>query len=194
MTATSIHSVGFCAHYSSQGDWAFNAALNLARQYSLQLNVFHFLSDPYNPDDRLDLKLRHTALDRLIIEKEKELRFYYDEKLGDYLNAGFRLCEDKEWTELHRCLCKREFQVLFLGYPYPNATFGGKPIENFADSFVCPVVLVGPEMPNEYHLNRPAVLLVDRLGLSDLPWSRIEIDNRLESRLTARVTTGSHGV
>ena len=111
----------------------------------------------------------------VVVEKEKELRLHYDPKLGDYLDVGFRLCEDCEWTELHRCLLIREFQVLVLGYVGPDANFAGKPIEEFADGFVCPVVLVGPDSPQQFHLNRPAALLPDRFGLRENKWQRIEI-------------------
>ncbi|MGW8178231.1 MAG: hypothetical protein ACWGQW_05600 [bacterium] len=51
MTAIGLKAVGFCAHYSPQGDWAFDYALRLSRERLLQLNVFHFLADPYDPND-----------------------------------------------------------------------------------------------------------------------------------------------
>lgn len=166
MTVMSISSVGFCAHYSQQGDWAFDFALALARRSMLQLNVFHFLADPYDPTDRTGEGLSQAERRRIIIERERELRFYYDSRLGDYLEAGFRVCEDREWVELHRCLARREFQVLVLGYPRYGARFAGKPLEEFAHCFACPVVLVGPTGPSELHLNSPARLAADRLGLA----------------------------
>ncbi|MGW8178230.1 MAG: hypothetical protein ACWGQW_05595 [bacterium] len=92
---------------------------------------------------------------------------YYDELAGDYLEVGFRLCEDNEWTELHRCLLKREFQVLVLGYENDDAMFGGKPILEFANAFVSPVVLVGPKYPDEFYLNASAGLISDKLGLGE---------------------------
>jgi hypothetical protein len=104
---------------------------------------------------------------RFTIEREKELRLYYDARLGDHLEAGFRVCEEGEWTELHRCLCKREFQLLVLAYPQYEATFAGKPLVEFARRFVCPVVLVGPHSPDEYHLNSPAALVADKLEIPD---------------------------
>ncbi len=94
-------------------------------------------------------------------------------RLGDYLDAGFRVCEDEEWTELHRCLCTREFQVLVLGVPGYDAVFGGQPIADFARGFVCPVVLVGPNRPETIHLNDPAALLTDALGLEPCTWVRL---------------------
>jgi hypothetical protein len=178
MTTTSIESVGFCAHYSQQGDWAFDFALALARARSLQLNIFNFLSDPYDPSDDRSTRLSPSERGRLIIELERKLRLYYDDKLGDYLDVGFRLCEDREWLELHRCLTKKEFQVLFLGRPDYGVSFAGKPLEEFADTFVCPVVLIGPSSSTEYRLNSPARLIADKLGLPsrlDPFWPRSEL-------------------
>ena len=165
MTTTSVNSVGFCAHYSRQGDWAFEFALALARGRSLRLNIFHFLSDPCDPAEDEPERLNPEQREQLLIDRERELRLYYDKKLGDYVDVGFRLCEDREWLELHRCLTRREFQVLVLGRPDYGVSFAGKPLEEFADAFVCPVVLIGPSSATEFRLNGPARLIVDRLGL-----------------------------
>jgi len=169
----SLEAVGFCAHYSEQGDWAFQYALGLAQQLSLSLNVFHFLSDPYVSNDQSAVSLTDEERNRLIIEREKKMRLYYDSRAGDYLNVGFRLCEDTEWIELHKCLMKKEFQVLVLGYTSHEAQFAGKPIQDFCNAFVSPVVLVGPERSNQYRLNKPAALIVDKLGLSTLHWEPV---------------------
>jgi hypothetical protein len=166
MTMTSVYAVGYCAHYSRQGEWAFDLALDLARRRRLPLKIFHFLADPYDPGDHVAESLDRQQRERLAIERERELRLYYDDKLGDFLEAGFRVCEDPAWGELHRCLCKREFQVLVLGYPCDGATFGGRPLEKFVNEFACPTVLVGPGSPTEYRLNSPAELIADRIGLA----------------------------
>jgi hypothetical protein len=166
MSTFAVRAVGFCAHYSTPGDWAFDFALRLARERSLRLNVFHFLTNPYDPGARVPEGLSREERAALAIQLERDLRLYYDARLGDYLDAGFRLCEDPEWTELHRCLTKREFQVLVLGHPHEGARFGGVPIEDFATSFVCPVVLVGPSSPLDVRLNEPAALIHDKLGLA----------------------------
>jgi hypothetical protein len=163
MTVTRIDAVGFCAHYSPQGDWAFHYALRLSRARSLRLNVFHFLADPYGVSTIPALPPAELA--DLAVARERELRLYYDALAGDYLEIGFRLCHDDGWHELHRCLCAREFQLLVLAHPAPEATFCGKPIADFADRFVCPVALVGPERPDQVHLNSSAELLADRLTL-----------------------------
>ena len=174
MAIPTLNAVGFCAHYSKQGDWAFDYALELSRMHGVQLNVFHFLADPYDPDAEPPRTLSRAELQDLVVEREKELRLYYDERAGDYLEVGFRLCEDNEWTELHRCLVDREFQILVLGHPSADATFAGRPIQEFAESFVCPVVLVGPNEPRQFLLNDGAALIRDKLGLPGGSWSKIE--------------------
>jgi len=173
MVTAALNAVGFCAHYSQQGDWAFDYALELSRSHEIQLNVFHFLADPYDPKAVAPTYLSPADLRRLVVERERELRMYYDERAGDYLEVGFRLCEDKEWLELHRCLMEREFEILVLGYVAQEAKFAGKPIEEFAESFVCPVVLVGPDHPRQFHLNGPATLVRGNLGLPEGSWERI---------------------
>lgn len=171
MAIPRLNAVGFCAHYSAAGDWAFDYALRLARLHQVNLNVFHFLNDPYDPNDDLADSLSPAERAKLAIEREKELRLYYDSRAGDYLDVGFRLCERTEWAELHRCLIVREFQVLVLGYTHPGATFGRRLVEEFAEAFICPVVLVGPERPDQFHLNNPARLIVEKLGLESADWA-----------------------
>lgn len=174
MAIPRLNAVGFCAHYSKQGDWAFDYALKLSRQHKIKLNVFHFLANPYNISDDSTDKLDREAKTKLAIEREKELRMYYDKRAGDYLDVGFRLCEDAEWVELHRCLLVREFQLLVLGYVDAEAMFGGRQIETFAEAFVCPVVLVGPDRPDQFHLNKQAALIIDKLEIEKNNWKTIE--------------------
>jgi hypothetical protein len=193
MTTTSIHAIGFCAHYSRQGDWAFGLALRLARAQGLQLNVFHFLKDPYQKKEVDVEPPSRSERERLVIEQEKELRLYYDEKLGDYLAAGFRLCEDNGWKELHHCLCKREFQVLVLAFPSYDAEFAGRPLVDFAYAFTCPVVLVGPRRSDELYLNRPAALLADRMSLGDVRWTHLEGGGKIPCAPSAGVAPMLHG-
>lgn len=165
MTVPNIKAVGFCAHYSNQGDWAFDYALQLCRKNELRLNVFHFLASPYDPTDAGLKALPKEELEQIAVERERELRLYYDQRAGDFLEVGFRLCYDDSWKELHRCLMIREFQLLVLAYTEPSAMFARKPIEVFADSFISPVVLVGPDGPDHFRLNTRAALVIDRLGI-----------------------------
>ncbi len=167
MAIPSFNAVGFCAHYSKQGDWAFDYAMRLAKQSGLQLNVFHFLNNPYDKEDNTSRKLNAEEAEKLALKKEKELRLYYDDRAGDFLNVGFRICYDDSWIELHRCLFIREFQALVLAYPHKGAFFAKKPIEEFAESFVSPVILVGPDKPNQLFINRQAELLSENIGIKE---------------------------
>lgn len=175
MAIPTFNAVGFCAHYSKQGDWAFDVALKISRADNKRLNVFHFLNDPFEKNDAGVQNLSHPEIERLAIKKEKELRLYYDERAGEYLDVGFRICYDNSWTELHRCLLAREFQLLVLPYIRKGALFAKKSIEEFADSFVSPVVLVGPDRPQQLSFNSRAVLLAPGLGLDKAEWIESEI-------------------
>ena len=111
--------------------------------------------------------------EELKIRRERELREYYDEKLGDHVKVGFRLCEGRAAVELSRCLYRGEFHLLVLGYEGVGALYGDMPVEDFARDFRAPVVLVGPEAADRFHLNGLAEL---RLGELDIPgdrWSRL---------------------
>jgi len=168
MTTLAIKAIGFCVNYTEQGDRAFSLALKLARRNRLQFNIFHFLSDPYNPADTAYRDLTGKKREAHLIEMERTMRLYYDDRLADYLDAGFRLCENNEWIELHRCLAKSEFQTLVLACPSADAVFGRRSLLTFAGSFVCPVIVVGPGN-RDLRFNAPARLVVDRLFGSDIP-------------------------
>ena len=174
MAIPTFNAVGFCAHYSKQGDWAFDFALKISQSHNVQLNVFHFLKDPYDPNDTYPEDLSPAKLENLVIAEEKKLRLYYDERAGEYLNIGFRLCNDDSWTELHRCLMIREFQLLVLGYTKTGAIFADKPIEHFANEFISPVILVGPNNPEQFYLNSQAALLCFKLGISDQDCTKLD--------------------
>ncbi len=167
MAIPTFNAVGFCAHYSKQGDWAFDLALELSKAHNIKLNVFHFLTDPFDPKDTKAMDLSSSELKKLAVAEEKKLRLYYDELAGEYLDVGFRVCYDSSWVELHRCLIIREFQLLVLGYTKKGAVFAGKPIEEFADSFISPVILVGPDSPEQLFFNSRATLLSRNLRLTE---------------------------
>ena len=123
MAIPTFNAVGFCAHYSKQGNWAFDFGLHLSQKHNVQLNVFHFLQDPYDPDYTNPIHLSHSELAKIATAEEKKLRLYYDKRAGEYLNIGFRECYEDSWTELDRCLKISEFQLLILGYTKKGAVF-----------------------------------------------------------------------
>lgn len=167
MAIPTFNAIGFCAHYSKQSDWAFDFALQLSKKHNIQLNVFHFLQDPYDPIFTKPKHLSRSELEKRAIAEEKKLRLYYDKRAGEYLNIGFRECCEDSWTELHRCLKISEFQLLVLGYIKRGAVFVRKPIEEFASDFISPVILVGPKYSDQLCLNSQAALLAFKLGIPE---------------------------
>jgi len=168
--------IGLCAIFSRQGDWAFDYALNLARKHKAKLNVFHFLESPYAVRRDVvfvDTKKEKTAVvtPEIIAEKDKELRLKYDERLGDYVDVGFRLCEGSDEWELKKCFKRGDYEVLVIGYQGKGADFGGTTtIEEFAGRFHGPLVLVGPNSPDVFYINEKAKELLNQLDIPDGKW------------------------
>lgn len=171
MTTMALKDVGFCAHFSRQGDWAFEFALSLAKRLEHRLNIFYF--------PRLEWPTSNEPADELnqdeIVALDRRVREYYDDKLGDFVEAGFRVCEDLVATELRRCLFRQEYQAMVLGYLEHDAPFGSGSIETFAYRFNGPIVLVGPDRPNQLYLNPPATLVSGQLGLTDDDWEPLPV-------------------
>jgi len=171
--------IGLCAIFSRQGDWAFDFALSLARHHKTRLNVFHFLESPYilrRDVVFVDAEKSKTApvTPELISQKDKEMRERFDDRLGDYVDVGFRLCEGNDEWELRKCFKKGEYELLVIGYNAMGAAFGGTTtIEAFASKFKGPVVLVGPDAPDSFYLNQPAVEMVDQLLVPEGKWKHI---------------------
>jgi hypothetical protein len=168
--------IGLCALFSRQGDWAFDYALFLARKHKAKLNVFHFLESPYAVRRDVvfvDAEKDETAVvsPELIAKKDKELRLKYDERLGDYVDVGFRLCEGSDEWELKKCFKRGDYEVLVIGYQAKHADFGGTTtIEEFAGRFHGPLVLVGPESPDVFHINEKAKEMLDQLDIPEGKW------------------------
>ncbi len=175
-----MNGIGLCAVFARQGDWAFDYALGLARHHKTKLNIFHFLESPYAL--RRDVvfvdaeKTRTTQVTPEFIEKkDKEMREMFDDRLGDYVEVGFRLCEGNDEFELRKCFKKGDYEVLVIGYKEKGAAFGGTTtIEEFAGKFKGPVVLVGPDFPDSYFLNEAAEKRLSDLLIPDDRWRRIE--------------------
>jgi len=179
MTVQSLKGVGCCARLDTVGDRAFNVALSLARRYGVVLNLFFFpgpCGAAHPPHGRRGELLGMS--DEAKVEREKEVRLYYEDRLGDYLEVGFRLCEGDEEPELRRCLImRRDYDVLVLPYPSRGHRFGGRPIEEFAHAMPCPTILVGPQRENQLLVNSPARIWIDRLGLQSADWSEIRLSS-----------------
>jgi len=159
MTTPTIHKIGLVAHFSPQGDWAFETALGLARTRTATLNVFQFLESPYDvPLDRPPAEVAVRDFETWeLIEADRILRERYEDRLGDFVDVGFRVCGSARHNlELRQCLRRKEYQLLIIPYREYGASFGNMPIQEFAFRFPAPILLVGPEHDRQFHLNLPA--------------------------------------
>ena len=176
MTVKRLSGVGYCARLSPVGDWAFGYALRLAQRQDVRLNIFFFPTAPckaHTGRGRHGERLRVGEEEE--IELERWVRLYYDDRLGDFVNVGFRLCEGDEEPELLRCLLiRKDYDVLVLAYERRGCPFGRRPIEEFAQHMACPIVLVGPDRSDQYYLNTPARLWADTLALGEGEWLPLE--------------------
>jgi hypothetical protein len=172
MTVRRLSGVGYCASFSPVGDWAFEFAFGLARRYEIRLNIFFFPHFPFKKHATRGRRGERLLMgEKEKIELERRVRLYYDDKLGDFVNVGFRLCEGDEDPELRRCLLiRKDYDVLVLAYEHRGGLFGTRSIEEFADGMPCPIVLVGPDQRDEVHLNTPAKLWAETLGLNEGEW------------------------
>ena len=168
MTTFYIKDIGFCADFSRQGDWAFEYALSTCKFMGYGLNIF------YVPDlDWGSRKAQPSVTSNELVALDRRVREYYEPRLGDFLDVGFRVCEGFADSELRRCLLHRDYQVLILGYKELCESFAGRTIEEFCNGFNGPVVLVGPDRPNQFFINHPARLVWPQLALSEGGWSLI---------------------
>lgn len=174
-----MNGIGLCAIFSRQGDWAFDYALELARHHKTKLNIFHFLESPYmlrRDVVFVDAEKKETTkvTPDFVAKKDKEMRELYEDRLGEYVEVGFRLCEGNDEFELRKCFKKGDYEVLVIGYKEQGAAFGGTTtIEEFTRKFKGPVVLVGPDAADSYCVNEPAEKMLDLLLIPDGKWKRI---------------------
>ncbi|MBM3299808.1 MAG: universal stress protein, partial [Deltaproteobacteria bacterium] len=149
------------------------------RHHRTKLNVFQFLESPYTLRrdmvfvDAEKTQIAHVTPD-LIAKKDRELRESYDERLGDYIDVGFRLCEGNDEFELRKCFRKGDYEILVIGYHGKGTPFGGTTtIDEFAAKFKAPVVLVGPEAPDCFHLNQAARERLADLMIPEGKWQMV---------------------
>ena len=185
MTTPRIEKVGLVFHRSEVGDWALSAALQVARARHTALNVYHFLLSPYEvPYEVTPADLSTPTYDSATLTKEeRQLREYFEERLGDFDDVRFRVCESgRHNQELRRCLLHREYQLLVIPWPRQNVNFGNMTIEEFAYRFASPVMLVGPERPDQVRLNAFASVMDGANALLVGPWQPVPEPKALQTR------------
>ena len=180
MTTMSLTAVGLYAQYTQHGDWAFDFAFDLAKKHDVRLNIYRFPEQPSGEvqgahRDGAERGARRDAWDDEWVAMDRELREHYDERLGDYVEVGFRVCRGSESIELRRCLMHHEYSVLVVGYPSGDASAATLDMVTFAGRLCAPVVLVGPDRPDQYQLNTPAVVIGGQLDLAPGSYKTISL-------------------
>jgi hypothetical protein len=175
--------LGLCTHFTQTDEWAFNFAFSQARRHGWQMNICHWLHSPYQLRRDLvqgDLFLPGEpapATPKLLTHLERQLREYYDPKLGDYTDVAFKLCEGQYQVELVRCLRKNLLDLVVMGYQLADQEMdaGSQPLEIFAYKLQFPLILVGRDGPQSILLNAKAVEWLDQLRLPEGSWEMLEL-------------------
>jgi len=175
-----IKAVGFCTHFSATCEWAFDYAFKLARDHELKLSVCRWLDSPYMIRrngvyvDNAQQEVAYVT-PGLLARLELHLRQYYEPRLGDYLDVGFKLCEGFYQVELVRCLRREELDMVVMGWRGPEVrVMMEKPLDEFARELTYPMVIVGRDGPDSYLLNARAVAILDFLGLPAGTWQALD--------------------
>lgn len=175
MTVQAIRGVGLCARMTQAGDWAFDYALDLATTHDVKMDIFFFPTPPSEAHPSRGRRGESADLSpQDKVNLEKDMRLYYEEMLGDFINVGFRLCEGDEEPELRRCLLiRKEYDILVVPYEEAHSLFGQRTVEEFIETMPCPTVLVGPESSRQFFINSAAKLWLQALGLEGESWKAV---------------------
>jgi hypothetical protein len=97
--------------------------------------------------------------------------------LGDFTNVAFKLCEGMYQVELTRCFRQNLLDLVVIGYQPGDAQMasGEQRLEEFAAHLDYPLVIVGPDEPDHYILNKAAENWLDELQLPKGSWQAIEL-------------------
>lgn len=177
-----MKTIGLCTHFTPTDEWAFTYALNLARTHDWQLTICHWLNSPYSlRRDMVYTDLENTSqvqpvTPALLTRLEYQLRQYYDAKLGDFTQVAFKLCEGLYQVELVRCFRQHLLDLVLMGYQLPDdrAASGEQSLESFALQLPYPLVIVGPDRPEQFWLNPAALTCLDDLQLPAGSWTPLE--------------------
>jgi hypothetical protein len=172
--------LGLCTHFNQTDDWAFEYAFKLVRENGWQLNICHWLHSPYLlrcdmvEDDLFGGGETQPVTPGLLNKLELQLRQYYDERLGDFTDVAFKLCEGHYQVELVRCFRSHLLDVVIMGYQQVSAEAGAQPLEAFAYKLAYPLIIVGRDGPESFLLNSKALELQDRLDLTGYSWQILQ--------------------
>lgn len=173
--------IGLCTHLCETDAGAFDYALQLVKNHNWQLNICHWLSSPYRlrrdmiPDDLFHPTQSVPANPKMLAQLELQLRQHYDNRLGDFTNVAFKLCEGMYQVEMVRCFRQHLLDLVIMGYqPQDTLEPDAKPMEEFALYLPFPLVLVGKQGSDTYLLNSKAAEWLDLLNLPAGQWQILE--------------------
>jgi hypothetical protein len=170
-----MKTIGLCTHFLQTDEWAFEYALNLVKSKDWQLNICHWLHSPYRlrrdmvPKDLFFPGQPVPITSEKLTKLEYQLRHYFDEKLGDFTNVAFKLCEGMYQVELVRCFRQNLLDLVVMGYlsSEDNEEPGALPLEEFAMKLSYPLVIVGHKGPNTFLINSEAALCIEELAIPE---------------------------
>ncbi len=178
-----MKTIGFCTHFTQTDEWAFDYALSLARARNWKLTICHWLHSPYSlRRDMVYTDLKRTSqvqpvTPALLTTLELELRECYESQLGDFTNVAFKLCEGHYQVELTRCLRQNLLDLVVMGYqqtPVLEDVSVEQPLTTFAQHLPYPMLLVGPQRPDQFWLNALAQNLLSDLNLPEGSWQILD--------------------
>lgn len=177
-----MKTIGFCTHFTQTDEWAFDYALSLAHARNWKLTICHWLHSPYSlrrdmvyPDFKRAGRVQPIT-PALLTSLELKLREYYEPLLGDFTNVAFKLCEGLYQVELTRCLRQNLLDLVVMGYQLPTSEDASveQPLVTFAQHLPYPMLLIGPQRPDQFWLNAAAYDLIHDLNLAEGHWQLLD--------------------
>lgn len=174
--------IGLCTHFSQTDEWAFDYALTLAKANKWHLIICHWLQSPYSlrrdmvNDDLFNPQKTVPVDEKLLVKLEYQLREYFDQKLGDFTDVAFKLCEGNYQVELNRCIRQHLLDLVVMGYQDQQdlQEDSERPQELFALEADFPMIIVGADGLQTYQINQKALTWKEQLRLKEGSWSVIQ--------------------
>lgn len=177
-----MKSIGICTQFNQSDDWAFDLGLQMARLGDHKLVICHWLKSPYRLRRDIVQNDLFSPTGTVVItpalrnQFEYQLRECFDERLGNFTNVAFKLCEGQYQVELSRCFHQHLLDLVLMGQETESQEPSGgvRTQMEFAASFEHPIILVGIDGPNSYWLNSYADQVIAQYRLPS-GWRRVEM-------------------
>lgn len=183
-----MKSIGICTQFNPSDDWAFDLGFQIAQRGNHKLVICHWLKSPYRlrrdivENDLFSPTGTVEITPELQVQFERQLRECFDERLGDFTNVAFKLCEGQYQVELARCFHQNLLDLVIMGYhSAPQDLAGGlRPQVEFASGFHHPVILVGMDGSFSYWLNASAEQVISEYHIPR-DWHQTQVSTGVEA-------------